>query len=83
MLDGVADLAHHSGELVTEDRAVLEAGGHAVKRKEVGPADCRSVNLDQRVGIGDDPSVFDFFDAHVARAGEHDRFHAGCSISTR
>ena len=54
-----------------------------MEREQVGTANGRAVNLDDRIGLVDDPGVRDLLHTHVADAHEHDRLHAGCSISTR
>ena len=79
----VADLDDLAGELVPHDRPVLEAGDVAVERAEVGPADRRQVDADERVGRREQNGVRDVLEPDVVRAAEDDRLHAGCSISTR
>src|SRR5690242_18656884 len=72
-----------AGELVPEDRAHLEAGRKTVIREEVSAADRRSANGHDRVARLENRRIRDLVDAELPRFVEHDRLHAGCSISTR
>ena len=85
-----ADAAHvgarlddDAGELVAEDRAVLEARREAVEREQVGAADRRRRDLHDRVARLEDRRIRHRVDADVAGRAQDDRPHAGCSISTR
>ena len=55
--DRVAPVDDDAGELVSENRPVLEAGRHPVQREEVGPADRRRTDGDERVRGLEDASI--------------------------
>ena len=77
------DLDDLARELVPHDRPVLEAGDVTVERAEVGAADGRGVDADDRVRRREEDGIGNVLDADVVRAAEDDGLHAGCSISTR
>ncbi len=78
-----ADFDDLARELVPHDRPVLEAWDVPVERAEVGAADGRGVDADDRVGLREKHGIRDVLDPDVVRAAEDDGLHAGCSISTR
>src|SRR5947208_738335 len=82
-LDVRTDLHDDTGELVPEDGRIVEARRHAVQREEIGSADRRPPDLDDRVRPVDDLRIGGVVDPHRPVAREDDRLHAGCSISTR
>ena len=63
-----ADLDDLARELVPHDRPVLEARNVPVQRTEVGAADGRGVDADDRVGRGEEDWIGDVLDPDVVRA---------------
>jgi hypothetical protein len=78
-----SDLDDLACELVPHDRPVFEAGHMTVERAEIGAADGRGVDADDRVRSREEDGIGDVLDPDVVRAPEDDGLHAGCSISTR
>ena len=70
-------------ELVPHDRPVLEAGDVTVERAEIGAADGRGVDTDNRVRSRNEGGIGNVLEADVLRPAQYDGLHASCSISTR
>jgi len=82
-VDRVPDLGDHAGELVAEHGRRVEPGRHAVQREQVGAADRGGRHPDDGVPRIAQPRLGDVGHRRHPRLPDPDRFHAGCSISTR
>ena len=81
VVTAAADLDDRTDGLVAEDRARRHLGNVSLQDVEVGSADRRHVDADDRVRRVDDHRIRDLFPGPLAGAVVHERFHGGLLVA--